>query len=209
MKFQLALDLHTTEEALETARELADLVQVLEIGTPLVLREGCRAIEAMRAEFPGHEILADFKIMDAGAWEARIAFEAGASIVTVCGCANNATIRAAIEQAAKNGGAVSIDMIETTGFEKRAAELDGFGAAYLQVHAAADTQKDKSPLDELLTARRILKKTGCAVAGGIGPGNIAAVLNAKPDLVIVGGKITQAADRRAEMLRLLDIARGK
>ena len=157
MKIQLALDTFELDVAIEVARELEDLVQVLEIGTPLVLKEGRRGIEKMRAAFPCHEILADYKIMDAGDLEAAVAFQAGASIVTVLAAANPATIRAAIDQAQRDGGKVMIDMIEAKNFADSVVQMDAFGAAYVQVHTAFDGRGDKSPLDELVTAKRLLK----------------------------------------------------
>ena len=181
---------------------------MLEIGTPLVLKEGRRGIEKMRAAFPCHEILADYKIMDAGDLEAAVAFQAGASIVTVLAAANPATIRAAIDQAQRDGGKVMIDMIEAKNFADSVVQMDAFGAAYVQVHTAFDGRGDKSPLDELVTAKRLLKNAQCAVAGGIGRDNIAEIARQRPDLVVVGSKVCLARNRRTELEYILKQAEG-
>jgi 3-hexulose-6-phosphate synthase len=207
VKFQLALDVYETADALAAAAELADLVHVLEAGTPLVLKEGRYAIEALRRDFPHHDILADYKIMDAGAEEAHIAFAAGASLVTVCACANTVTIVNAIEQAKKDGGKVSIDMLEARNFEGRIVELDSLGAEYIQIHTALDMKGAVSPFGDLQRAQKLLRHTKCAVAGGIGSDNITDIIKEKPDLIIVGGKIMKARDRRSAMLELIDLIR--
>jgi 3-hexulose-6-phosphate synthase len=205
VKFQLALDVYETSDALAAVAELADLVHILEAGTPLVLKEGRYAIEALRRDFPHHDILADYKIMDAGAEEARIAFAAGASLVTVCACANTVTITNAIEQAKKDGGKVSIDMLEAGNFEERIVELDALGAEYIQIHTALDMKGAVSPFGDLHKAQKLLRRTKCAVAGGIGADIIADIAREKPDVIIVGGKVMKARDRRSAMLNLIEI----
>ena len=42
-------------------------------------------VRRIKERFPCLEVLCDTKIMDAGAYEARLAFEAGADYVTVLG----------------------------------------------------------------------------------------------------------------------------
>jgi 3-hexulose-6-phosphate synthase len=207
VKFQLALDVYETADALAAAAELADLVHILEAGTPLVLKEGRYAIEALRRDFPHHDILADYKIMDAGAEEAHIAFAAGASLVTVCASANTVTITNAIGQAKKDGGKVSIDMLEVRNFEERIVELDALGADYIQIHTALDMKGAVSPFGDLHKAQKLLRYTKCAVAGGIGADNITDIVREKPDLIIVGGKIMKARDRRSAMLKLIELIR--
>jgi 3-hexulose-6-phosphate synthase len=207
MKFQLALDVFETSKAISAAEELGDLFHVLELGTPLILKEGHYVIEEMRKRFPHHDILADYKMMDAGSYEAHIAFESGASIVTVCGCANSATIEGAIEQAKKDGGQVLIDMIEVKDFEKNVAIYDSLGADYIQVHTATDGRGLKSPLEELIIAKKILRKTRCAVAGGIGEDNIADIVKNGPDLIVIGNKVMRAPDKRRAMIKIMEIVK--
>ena len=47
---------------------------ILEVGTPLILAEGVRAIETLRTGHPGKQFLADLKIMDVGEWRRRLPF---------------------------------------------------------------------------------------------------------------------------------------
>lgn len=206
--FQIALDTFSLEEAVQKARILADQVQVLEIGTPLVLKEGQRAIRRMREQFPHHDILADYKMMDAGDYEAHIAFEAGASIVTVCGAANLATVQNAIKQAKADGAKVMIDMIAVRDLEEKLAVYDGLGADYIQVHTAFDGRGEQSPLEQLIMAKRILKKTKCAVAGGIGLHNIKELAAVRPDHIVLGSRLFAARNLQDEMRKIAKEVEG-
>ena len=91
---QISLDLTTLDEALETAAIAVEAgVDWLEAGTPLILAQGLRAVEALRTRFPDHPIVADLKTMDGGYLEAEMMAKAGASCVVVMGRAHEATIR--------------------------------------------------------------------------------------------------------------------
>lgn len=205
MKLQLALDAFEIDEAVRVAHELEDMVQVIEVGTPLIIREGAHGIERIRKEFPQHDVLADCKIMDGAGLEVPTAFDAGASIVTVLGVAGDATIGIAVDCAKKVGGKIMLDMIECHNFDERICQLDQIGAEYIQVHTTFDGRTDQSPLNELIRAKSILKSTKCAVAGGIGRDNIIDIVKLKPDLAVLGSKVLNAQDRRAELKRVLDM----
>ncbi|MET3322308.1 UNVERIFIED_ORG: 3-keto-L-gulonate-6-phosphate decarboxylase, partial [Peribacillus simplex] len=101
MKLQLALDLVNIPQAIEVVKEVEQFVDVVEIGTPVVINEGLRAVKEVSAAFPNLTVLADLKIMDAGGYEVMKASEAGASIITVLGATDDATIKGAVEEAKK------------------------------------------------------------------------------------------------------------
>ena len=63
---QLALDMTDIDTALEITDQVSSCFESLEVGTPLILSEGARAIEILRARYPRKIILADMKIADAG-----------------------------------------------------------------------------------------------------------------------------------------------
>ena len=74
MKLQFAMDILTTEAALELAAAAAPHVDIIELGTPLIKAEGLRAITAIKEAHPDKIVFADLKTMDAGELEADIAF---------------------------------------------------------------------------------------------------------------------------------------
>ena len=76
---------HCASAGLRVLASAAPAVDIVEIGTPLLIAEGLGAVRAVCSAHPGMIVLADTKIMDAGGYEARLAFEAGADIVTVLG----------------------------------------------------------------------------------------------------------------------------
>ena len=66
MKLQLALDEMKTEEAVKLVEKVKDYIDIIEVGTPICLDAGNKAVERMKKEFPDKEVLADCKIMDGG-----------------------------------------------------------------------------------------------------------------------------------------------
>lgn len=65
MKLQLALDELTLPEAMVFMDKVVDDVDIIEVGTPFLIREGVNAIKAIKEKYPHKEVLADAKIMDA------------------------------------------------------------------------------------------------------------------------------------------------
>ena len=189
MKLQLALDGSLTE-GLAVLKAAQDYVDLAEVGTPLVLREGAGAIRRLRAEYPALPLLADFKIMDAGGEEARIAFAAGADIVTVLGVAADETIAAAGATARDCGGELLVDLMAVPQPLQRVPELMALGCDYFCVHRAHDASGD--PVAILRALREALPDLHLAVAGGISEETIAALAPLRPDTIIVGGAITRA-----------------
>ena len=203
VKLQLALDCESLAAARAVLEKTADLVDIAEVGTPLVLREGVAAVTALKKEFPRLRVLADFKIMDAGALEAGMAFEAGADIVTVLAAAETVTIRRACEAARKAGREVMADLIAVEDTAPRAVEVAAAGAHYLCCHTAFDLQSSGAdPVHELDALRSALPGARVAVAGGITPQRIGLLRRFAPEIVIVGGYVTQAADPRAAALQI-------
>lgn len=67
MQLQLALDLVNIPEAKELVKEVEEYVDIVEIGTPVIINEGLRAVKEIKEAFPHLTVLADLKIMDATA----------------------------------------------------------------------------------------------------------------------------------------------
>lgn len=198
MKLQLALDLVNIPDGIALVKEVEPYVDIVEIGTPIVINEGLHAVKAMKEAFPNLEVLADLKIMDAGGYEIMKAAEAGADIVTVLGATNDLTIKGAVEEAKKQNKQILVDMINVADLEKRAREVDALGVDYICVHTGYDQQAaGQSPFEDLQTIKRAVTNAKTAVAGGIKLETLPEVIKAGPDLVIVGGGITGAADKAA------------
>ncbi|MCM3703266.1 3-hexulose-6-phosphate synthase [Paenibacillus macerans] len=207
MELQLALDLVNIPEAKQIVAEVQEHIDIVEIGTPVVINEGLRAVKEIKEQFPSLKVLADLKVMDAGAYEVMKAAEAGADIVTVLGATDDATIRGAVEEAKKHNTKILVDMINVKDIETRAREIDALGVDYICVHTGYDLQAEgQSPFEQLRIIKNVVKNSKTAVAGGIKLDTLPDVVKANPDLVIVGGGITGQADKKAaaaEMQRLV------
>jgi 3-hexulose-6-phosphate synthase len=198
MELQLALDLVNIPEAKEVVAEVQDHIDIVEIGTPVVINEGLRAVKEIKEAFPSLKVLADLKIMDAGAYEVMKASEAGADIITVLGATDDSTIKGAVEEAKKHGSQILVDMINVKNLEQRAQEIDALGVDYICVHTGYDLQAEgENPFEQLQTIKRVVKNAKTAVAGGIKLNTLPEVVESQPDLVIVGGGITGQEDKKA------------
>jgi 3-hexulose-6-phosphate synthase/6-phospho-3-hexuloisomerase len=150
---QLSLDLTSLDEAIETAAiAVAAGVDWLEAGTPLLLAEGLRAVERLRARFPDHPIVADLKTMDGGYLEAEMMAKAGADLVVVMGRAHEATIRRVVDAGRDFGIKVMGDNLAADDRVANAVWMERLGVDFIVHHIGFDERglvRGLSPLDEL------------------------------------------------------------
>ena len=194
-KMQLALDELGLDAALALAEQVRSYVDIIEAGTPLLLREGMRAVQALRNAFPEKEILADVKIMDAGEYEASIAFEAGADYCTVLGCTDLITIGGCQQAAQKYDRHVFVDMICVDDLAGRVRRLEAIGADCIAAHTGTDRQAGGgTPLEDLRMLKASVRRAQLSVAGGIKAETVQEYIEAGADVIVVGGGICRAAD---------------
>jgi 3-hexulose-6-phosphate synthase len=195
MKLQLALDgdLLSSLSILQAVRPYIDLA---ELGTPLIYREGIAAAARIHRQFPDLPLLADFKIMDAGDEEATIAFEAGCDLVTVLGVTQDVTIQGVVAAARRFGKQVMVDMMQVNDVINRAQTLLEMGCHYLCLHTAYDVHSatKQSSLGQLEVLHRAIPQAPLAIAGGIGLPQLKAIAALHPEIIIVGSAITKAPD---------------
>ncbi|MEN8701580.1 3-hexulose-6-phosphate synthase [Bacillus infantis] len=206
MELQLALDLVNIPEAIELVKEVEEHIDVVEIGTPVVINEGLKAVKEVKEAFPNLKVLADLKIMDAAGYEVMKASEAGADIITILGAAEDESIKGAVEEAKKQGKKILVDMIAVKDLEGRAKELDELGVDYICVHTGYDLQAvGQNSFEDLKTIKSVVKNAKTAIAGGIKLDTLPEVVKAQPDLVIVGGGITSQDDKKAAASKMQEI----
>lgn len=203
MELQLALDLVNIPEAIEVVKEVEEYIDIVEIGTPVVINEGLRAVKEMKAAFPNLKVLADLKIMDAAGYEVMKASEAGADIITILGAAEDMSIKGAVEEAKAQGNKILLDMIGIKDIKSRAKELDELGVDYICVHTGYDLQAiGQNSFEDLMTIKNVVKNAKTAIAGGIKLDTLPEVVKLKPDLVIVGGGIANQDDKAAAAAKM-------
>lgn len=196
MKLQLALDMADLDEALNCIEETKNSIDIVEVGTPLAFKCGVKAISLIKENYPGKEVLADFKIMDGGNYEACIAFEAGADIVTVLGVSSDITIAGAISAARKFQRKIMVDLIGIIEIEERISLIEKLSVDYVCVHTAVDDQNGlNSPMAQFVIATQVVTTTKLAIAGGLNIRNIGDIVTYNPEIVIVGAGITSEPNK--------------
>lgn len=195
MKLQLAIDELNLAEAVEALKELHPYVDIVEVGTPFLIDAGREAVRQIKEAYPTLEVLCDAKIMDAGAYEAQLAYDAGAEYVTVLGITDDLTIKGCVEQAQKQKRQVMVDLICVQNYEERIPVIEALGVDVIAVHTGADQQHaGRTPLEDLKELKQYTKKVKVAVAGGINSETVGAYVALEPDIVIVGSGILNADD---------------
>ena len=94
-KLQFACDQNSLAEAVADVEKIADVVDIVEVGTVLLLQEGKEAIHCLRNMAPDKILAVDPKCVDAGAVVAGNCARAGADCITVVCAASIDTMRAA------------------------------------------------------------------------------------------------------------------
>lgn len=200
-QLQIALD-GDLPSALKILADVYAYINIAEVGTPLVFREGMHALRRIREAHPQLTLVADLKIMDAGRAEADIAFCAGADVVTVMALAADATIAGVLESARAHKKRAMVDMMQVADTRSRAMELVALGCDLLCLHTAHDQQAALgSPFAQLADLRKALPLTSLAIAGGVKLPALTQVLPLKPQVIIVGSAITGSADPRESAKR--------
>ncbi|GMA08819.1 3-hexulose-6-phosphate synthase [Tetragenococcus halophilus subsp. flandriensis] len=200
MKLQLALDEHKLEDAIAFVENVADYVDIIEIGTPFVIDSGMEGVRRFKERFPDKEILSDEKIMDGGYYESQLGFEAGAEYVTVLGVTDLLTIKNCLNAAKDFNKKIVVDMICVEDIPTKIQEVEELGVHVLAVHTGADQQAaGHTPLDDLKMMTQHTKKAQIAVAGGINSNTIKEYVKLNPDIIIVGSGITRSEDPSKEI----------
>ena len=188
-RLQLAVDATDLPTALRLAEAVYPHYDIAEVGTPLIIEEGLRALEALRRAFPDRQYLADLKIMDAGRLEAESAFRRGADIVTVLALADDKTIGGALEAADRHGRQIMADLINVPDAAGRARELQALGVQIICVHTAHDVQGGST--GPMATLHAVRKAVTCrlAVAGGLALEDVDRAVGAGAGILVFGSSL--------------------
>jgi len=193
---QVALDVLSTQQALEIAGQIYPHVDIIEIGTPLIIVEGLRALETIKNKFPDKKYLADLKIMDAGKIEAASAFKRGADIVTVLAATDDLTIRGSLDAAEGCGGQLMADLINVRDPVARAIELCAMKVPIICFHTAFDRRGSSEDMLYHLEMVRPVVSCQLAIAGGLTSDTVGQALSKGADILVVGSGITDQHDPR-------------
>lgn len=200
VKLQLALDTLDEEEALGLAYLTAPYVNILEAGTPLIKSVGIKIVTQLKSAHPDKIVLADLKSSDVGAYEAEMAFRAGADIVTTQGITTLATIREVQREADKWSRRAEVDMTGVKDPVARAKEVRDVGVSLVLYHRSIDEETTQGALWDEKAVQIVCEMCGLgldvAVAGGVNQ-DILPFLRGVPIYgIVVGRGITAQPDPR-------------
>ena len=206
VKLQLAMDTLDGQEALRLAECTAPFVDILEAGTPLIKSVGIGIVSKLKTMHPNKIVLADLKSSDVGAYEADMAFRAGADIVTTQGITTTATICEVQREADKWQRRAEVDMTGVKDPVLRAREVKERGVSLVLYHRSIDEELTQGAgwEERAMTTVREMCDLGLdvAIAGGVDM-DILPLLRGVPIYgVVVGRGITAQADpaRAAERI---------
>ena len=207
MKLQVTLDTMSVEAGIALLRDVAPYLDIIEVGTPLLLDTGMQAITEVKRAFPDVEVLADTKIWHDGTRIAASAFDHGADMVSVLGATTDAEIQAVVDYAQAGGHAVTADLSGIRGLVQRASELEDLGVRYMMVPSGLrreNTIEDDAlhrntramggtPLALVRNVMRGLSNAKeVAVVDNITLENLDQVLATKPGVLLIGRAILAA-----------------
>jgi 3-dehydro-L-gulonate-6-phosphate decarboxylase len=208
-KLQLALDLTELAAALAPLQKAAAHLDVIECGTLLCLAEGMRAVRIVRSLFPEKPVLADVRIAEAGSLISKLAFEAGASWVSVVSGATLSTVEAVVGEAAKHGGEVQIELIDGWTWDQARA-WRAMGVQQAITHRSRDAEiRGGNPtwgqrdFDEICRLDDMGFKV--TVTGGVKPQEIPQFAGVPVSIFIAGRGIYAAADPAAAARHYQDV----
>jgi 3-hexulose-6-phosphate synthase len=211
--FQIALDILTKQEAKELLTpKMLNTVDIVEIGTPLIIRYGLSIVEQIKDWIKGDKILfADTKIADAGHWETCEAISSGANMVSVLAGASFNTLEEVRDATQLNQAKMVVDIIDLSlSDESKIKFINTLNPDYLCIHLATDVVKKGGSLLEFSRQLSFVssRRLPLMVAGGIHSQNLLDILkNIQPAVVVAGSSITKASDPELEaqnMRRIID-----
>ena len=211
IKLQLAMDTLDGDEALKLAASVAPYADILEAGTPLIKSVGINIVRKLKSAHPEKIVLADLKSSDVGAYEANMAFTAGADIVTTQGITTLATICEVQREADKWKRRAEVDMTGVKDPIARAKEVQAVGVSLVLYHRSIDEELTQGVLwdDQAVNMIRAMCNLGLdvAIAGGINY-DILTLLRGVPIYgIVIGRGITaqpdpaQAAEKITQRIR--------
>lgn len=171
---QIALDQTQLEPALRVAENVANYVDVIEVGTILAFGAGIDAVRQLRKAHPNHILVCDLKTTDGGAILAKMAFEAGADWLTVSAAAHIATVAACKKIADEFQREIQIELYGHWTYEDAKA-WRALGIKQAIYHRSRDAElAGVGWTDEDLNKMRKLSEFGLelSITGGIVPEDI-------------------------------------
>lgn len=192
MKLHVAIDRVSLTAAVQLARKLDCIADIVEFGTSIIKDYGFYEIKAANVNLKHSLLLLDTKTNDEGQYEFEQGFKAGADILTVMGTAGPETLASVYEIAEQKNRTVLIDLM---GMDYNSIlEIAKFPNAIYNLHNSHDAGKNANLLNLVSDFKKKFPPVkNIAVAGSIDleQAKKLAMQNEVQE-VIVGSKIVQS-----------------
>jgi 3-hexulose-6-phosphate synthase/6-phospho-3-hexuloisomerase len=208
MKLQISFDFSSISEAISVAKTTAEFADILEVGTLLLYKEGVKAVEEFRKEFPDKIIFVDSKICDRAKESTLLFSKAGANIISVLAGTSNKTIFEAAQAAHSNNSKVALDLVDSYSMGESCLEAKKLGIDIILFHRSHEETQIVSLIDQWDTVRGNTDLPIFA-SGKINRSNIDKVLFLKPQGIIVGAGITRAENPQTEAEYFRSLINGR
>ena len=201
---QIALDNTSLEDAIKSLSGGVDeAIDIIEAGTLLICAEGVRVVGLLRAMYPDKKLVADFKIADAGNALGGLILDKGPDFTTVICAADNNTKAAVKSEADKRGRGtkVQVELYGNWTMEDAKSWKD-LGITQVIYHRSRDAVGGWGEAD--IGKLKALCDLGMEVTatGGIGYDELPLFKELPLFCIICGRSIRNAADPKAEVLRM-------
>lgn len=208
MKLQISFDMIDLDKALEIAGQIADSVDILEVGTLLIYNHGVLAVSSFKKKFPNKIILADTKIADRAKESVQLFAQAQADWVTVMSGTSKNVIHSACTIAHELNKKVMLDLIDTSSLGQSALEAKNLGADALLLHQAFD-EREAVPFLEKWEMLRGNSSLPIFISSKIDRSTIEQVIDLKPDGILLGEVITESGDPISEVAYFANLIRNQ
>lgn len=203
MKLQIALDTADMEKTLNMVDQISDVIDIVEIGTPIIMKYGVEPVQRIKQKYPQLTVLADTKIADAGGYECEEVCKSGADIITVLAISDDGTIKGVSDMAHRYGRRCMADLLSVTDITARAKQLEALGVDVICVHTGVDMQAHgRTPLKDLSELVQAVDPAMTAVAGGISLETLPQYASLHPAIIISGGALSKAPDLREAVITM-------
>ncbi|MBF6456027.1 orotidine 5'-phosphate decarboxylase / HUMPS family protein [Nocardia cyriacigeorgica] len=205
---QVALDVHSLDRATEIAYVAVEAdVDFIEVGDPLIKREGIAAIEAIKQCAPDTAVVAEMMSADWG----RDQVELAADVILLIGPASMASVSTAVAAARRLGVALTLDATPEHATPAWLRDMERTGIDGFVVTTNIDLGVGSNhPLATAAAVRRY-SQLPVAVSGGFSPGDDA-LSSDEWDIAIIGRSIADAvapADTAGQLATLARKIRAK
>jgi 3-hexulose-6-phosphate synthase len=201
VRLQVALDVLDIERALRLVEAVRPWVDEIEVGSPLLVKEGVAAIRAVRSVAGDRVVIADTKIADSGGAIARLCFDAGAHAVTVLAQTSQKTLTEARAVADEYRGRIWLDLIGTENPVVRATVMAGLVDGFI-------AHRPPAGLPRVVVSTLLALNRPVRLAGGLNLATLERLRGLPLDGIIVGSAILKADDPASTAAAMHEMLRG-